>query len=185
MLRFRELLHAWPLCVAVLLTPFQTEVLIATASTWGPRLGVDSFGSFGVVALLGTAKLYWGYWLWRWIIRLIADTERFHRLTGLVRQAAALIRAEGLSDRFFAELKICHRPDEWRQHRILKSARRVGYVILFGLGIAPVWGTRGSIEPVLAVASWRNGVHALALGNVIRIAYLMGGIELLQWLYAS
>jgi hypothetical protein len=163
----------------------QTELLIASAPAWGRHIGVGRIVAFVFVASVATAKMYWGYWFWRWVSHLIADTERFQRLAGVVRQAAALIRAEGLSDRFFAELKLRHTPEQWRKHRVLSMARHAGYAVLFGIGATPVFGVRGPLGPILAAAGWRNGVTALALGNIVRIAYMMGGIELLRFMMTA
>jgi hypothetical protein len=164
------------------LFPLQTELLIAAAPAWAPKLGFGRLAAFWIIVAIGTSKLYIGYWFWRWVLRLIADTDRFHRLSALVRQGAMMIRAEGLSDRFFAELKLRHRPDEWRKHPAIVAARGAGYVALFGFGAAPLYGTRGPLGPVLAAARWRGGVTALALGNIVRIAFMMGGVELLRHL---
>lgn len=185
MRKLRDLLHAWPVLVMLALFPLQTELLIASAPAWAPKLGIGRLVAFWIIAAVGTSKLYIGYWFWRWVIRLIADTERFHRVQGVVRDAAMLIRAEGLSDRFFAELKLHHKPDEWRKHPAVVAARGAGYVALFGFGAAPLYGTRGPLGPVLAAAHWRGGVTALALGNIVRIAYLMGGLELLRHIAAA
>ena len=182
MRKLRDLLHAWPVAAMLALFPLQTELLIASAPAWAPKIGMGRLAAFWIIAGIATFKLYWGYWFWRWVIHLIADTERFHRVQSVIREGATLIRAEGLSDRFFAELKLRHRPDQWREHRVLKAARRLGYIILFGFGAAPMYGARGPLGPVLAAAKWRDGVTALALGNIVRIAYLMGGMELLRHL---
>jgi hypothetical protein len=180
--KLHDLLHLWPVAMMLALFPLQTELLIASAPAWAPEMGIGRLAAFWIIAGIATLKMHWGYWFWRWVIHLIADTERFHRLQVVVREGAALIRAEGLSDRFFAELKLRHKPDEWREHRILRTVRGVGYVGLFGIGVAPWYGARGPLGPVLAAAKWRDGVTALALGNVVRIAYLMGGLELLRHL---
>jgi hypothetical protein len=183
--QIRVLLNAWPVAVLLALFPLQTELLIASAPAWAPKLGMGRVAAFWVIAAIGTAKLYWGYWFWRWVMGLIADTGRFHRLAVVVRQAASVVRAEGFADRFLAELQLRHTPDEWRKHPAVAAARRAGYVALFGIGAAPMYGARGPLGPVLAAAHWRDGVTAMALGNAVRIAYLMGGVELFRHLAAA
>lgn len=185
MRNLRDLLHLWPVAVMLALFPLQTELLIASAPVWAPKLDIGRLAAFWIIAMIATVKMYYGYFFWRWVIHLIADTERFHRIQAVIRDGAVLIRAEGLSDRFFAELKLRHKPDEWRQHRVVVAARRAGYILLFGLGAAPLYGARGPLGPVLAAAKWREGVTALVLGNLVRIAYLMGGMELLRHLAAA
>lgn len=179
MRKWHELLHLWPVIVWVCLMPVQPDVLIFSAPVWSAELGVGMVLICVGIAVLATAKMYISYWFWRWVSRLIADTERYRRLKSLAHEAASIVRAEGLADRFFDEIRIRHQPDVWREHKIFRMARWAGYLALLGMGVAPASGTRGTCIPFLAATKWREGLHALALGNAFRVAYLMGGIKLL------
>ena len=183
MRKLHDLLHLWPVAIVLAMAPLQTELLIALVPVWAPKVSVGQGAAFWIITVIATAKLYFGYWFWRWVLQLIADTERFHRIQSIIRDGAVVIRAEGLSDRFFNELQLRHRSGEWRQHRVLRMAKGVGYLVLFWIGAAPMYGARGPFGPILAAAKWTSGVTALALGNAVRIAYLMGGMEMLSRLF--
>lgn len=177
--KWRELLHLWRVVVWVCLLPLQPDVFIFSAPVWSARFGVHIALICAGIVVIATAKMGICYWFWRWVSRLIADTERYQRLKALVHEAASMVRAEGLADRFFDEIKLRHQPDVWSEHRVFKAARRAGCVALLGMGVAPVSGARSLCVPFLAATKWHGGLYALALGNALRVVYLTGGIKLI------
>ncbi|MCC6934462.1 MAG: hypothetical protein IT406_02080 [Candidatus Yanofskybacteria bacterium] len=172
----RHVADFWPLGVAVITVPIQGDLLILFSETWRLRLGLGPAGAIVVVILITTAKMAWTYWFWGWLFDLVADTERIHRLVGLARSVASLARQEGYVDRAFEELRIRREQAHRYGRRLLTMTKWAGCFFLFGVGSYPVWGVRSPALLGVGVAKFREGFYALALGNAVRTAYLMGGI---------
>lgn len=169
----------WPLVVAILLVPVQTDLLIATSGKWTSWLGVGPAVAVLFVVIIGTGKMYFSYRLWGWLRDLITDTERFQHFADVAKQAARLIWAEGFVDRALASLKLRHDQAHSYGKKLLTTARWGGSLFLFGAGLYPMWGVRAPLVVVIGVKKWHGGLCALALGSALRTAYLMGGLTLL------
>jgi hypothetical protein len=59
-----------------------------------------------------------------------------------------------------------------------------GYTVMFLAGIAPMNGTRNPAMIVCRIFSARGWLCVLALGGLIRIGYLLGGIQLFKSLFS-
>lgn len=149
-------------------------------------IGLGGWWLFLVTSVLAVLELYLGYLFWDWF-RRVAVVEFAKRAA----QSNVVQEAIEVSVEIKKELKKADVWDEVKNKiityffttfkkatdessRFMKWLKRGGNIGMFICGINPEPGTRTIGAIFCGTAGWKNGLYPLALGNILRVAYMVG-----------
>ena len=157
-------------------------VLMPIIKGWG----IDSLTLFIGTSILAVTELICCYWFWKWF-RKTSLVEFAHRAKKRkeVQEAIALgkeiefdLKMAGLLDEIKAKIlnyifnSYEKATDE--NNRLMRWTKRSGTGAMIILGVSPEPGTRTFGAIVCGVTGWKKGLYPLALGNILRVAYMVG-----------
>lgn len=148
--------------------------------------GVTGWYLFILTSILAIAELFcWLYWAkWFRSVALVEFAKKAAK-TKEIQEAIALgkeIRNEMKSKEIWTRAKnkvvdysfglFQKVTDE--NNRFVKWLKRGGAITMFLFGINPEPGTRTIGAIFCGTTGWKNGIYPLAVGNVARVAYMVG-----------
>jgi len=149
-------------------------------------LGLAGWWLFTITSILAVLELYLGYLFWNWFRRIAVQEFARHAAQSEVVQEAIEMGSEIKKDLKKADLwdKIKNRIINYffttfkkstdENSRFMKWLKRGGSIGMFICGINPEPGTRTIGAIFCGTTGWRRGLYPLALGNILRVAYMVG-----------
>ena len=173
----------WQYAGAVALYAFNVDWIIMQTLK---LLGLGGWNLFVVTSVLSVLELFCGYLFWEWF-RYIAIQEFASSATqsGVVQEAIGMgkeirdeLKKADLWDKIkgrvinflFDTYKQAANPD----NRFMRWFKRSGNIGMFACGINPEPGTRTIGAIFCGTAGWKKGLYPLAIGNTLRVAYMVG-----------
>ncbi len=171
--KFR-LLKWWPVGGAILVAVCSVDLIIIPTIRY---LDLGIFKTFLLSSLFATCELFYWYFFWGWFgggiesVRNDWDSFRFPRcLNWLKRFIGWMIKSF---------IKIHHKALD-PANRTIRFIKWGGLPAVVGLGLEPVpMGTRVLATAFCRNINWRLGFIVLAITNLVHVAYVVGGMELL------
>jgi len=154
-----------------------------------PKLKLHSLEGwwlFGVTSVLAVLELYLGYLFWDWFRRVAVKEFAKRAAQSDMVQEAIEVGVEIKNDlqeaalwnkfknRIITFLFNTYRQATDENNRFMKWMKRGGAVGMFLCGINPEPGSRSAGAIFCGTACWKNGLYPLAIGNVLRVAYMVG-----------
>lgn len=148
--------------------------------------GLSGWLLFVVTSVLAVLELYLGYLFWDWFRRVsVPELAKHAAQSEMVQEAIEMSKEiqkelkkvglwEKLKTRIINFLFNTYKKATDHNNRFMKWLKRGGNIGMFAFGINPEPGTRTFGAIFCGTTSWRNGLYPLALGNIFRVAYMVG-----------
>lgn len=148
--------------------------------------GANGWLLFEITSVLAVSEIVCWYHFWKWF-RKIAVPEFARRATKNkdVREAIELgkeikfdLRMAGLWDEIKTKVirysfKIYEKTTD-ENNRFMKWIKGSGAIAMIILGVSPEPGTRTFGAMFCGITGLKNGLYPLAIGNILRVAYMLG-----------
>ena len=147
------------------------------------RRDLSRWQVFFVASLIGTVEIFIWYQFWKFfrkmvvpeLIQKLARNKHVKEAIELGRNIHWRLKEVGLWDKIIYFLYRKYRWFADDNNPTVRRIKRWGYPAMLMLGVEPfVWGGRVTGVIFCAPISWRRGLYTLAVGNIIRIAYMIG-----------
>lgn len=140
--------------------------------------GLGGWWLFVVTSILAVLELYFGYLFWDWFRRVAVQSEM---VQGAIEVGAEInweLKKTGFWHKFkdkpIAYFFVTFKKATDENSRFMKWLKRGGNLGMFICGINPEPGTRTIGAIFCGTTGWKNGLYPLALGNIFRVAYMVG-----------
>ncbi len=174
----------WPLLGIIFVFAVHTDILLVSHASIERRLGIGPVTFFVAISIFSFLQLAYEYWFLGWCKRAVIEQQKkdlWGRISRWLLQEGALWGVADLVEAIFwcieivvAKLKILLQKINVRDHPKFRSAIiRGGYPTIFFFSILPIPGFRTPSLAVCWTANIKHGFTVIALGNAIRIAYLL------------
>lgn len=167
----------WPVWLAVISVGLNTDLMILHFQTQF-RLERDSLlWVFVSIGGLSTLKIYYSYWFYGWLAKMVVNIESVRDISDFAREIGVELKSNGYIARIrnFVAEKLNIRT--YQNSRVIKLVKAGGYLPMLGFGVYPLSGTRGPTVILCRILGYFSGLCVLAVGNLIRVGYLLGGIQ--------
>lgn len=148
--------------------------------------GLKGWSLFIVSSILAVTELICWYRFWEWFRKVSVpefasrakENKKVQETIALGKEIHGDLKKAGLWDKIKTKiLGFCFNTYEKatdENNKLMAWIKRGGNVTMIGLGISPEPGTRTFGAVVCGVTGWKNGLYPLAIGNIMRIAYMVG-----------
>lgn len=160
-------------------------------------LGLNGWLLFAVTSILAVLELYLGYLFWDWFRRVaVKEFAKRAAQSDMVQEAIEMgaeikndLTEAGLWDKFKSRVinflfNAYHQATD-ENHRFMKWLKRGGGMGMFLFGINPEPGTRTFGAIFCGTTGWKNGLYPLAMGNILRVAYMVGVWDIIFRLFKN
>ena len=177
----KKILYLWPLLLAPIVGFLNIDFIVI------PLLksrGLAGFHLIGSASFLATLELAFWYWFWGWIGKLLIHVKTISEDIEFSKETIASdIKKNGSLNRL---LNYFAKKYHWltnNDHRAIRWIKRGGHVSLFAVGFFPEPASRMIGVVFCRSLHWKMGFYSLALGNIFHILYIIGGWNLVFWLF--
>lgn len=176
----KRLLGLWPVLPAIAVACLNVDLVVVPLIR---RHGFSGLRLFYLVSFIGTFELVFWYWFWGWVIAIITRLKTVKDSIEFGKKTWAELQYEGYVDRvqsYFAK-KL-----GWAiNHHLVNRIKKGGYLFLLIAGVMPEPGSRTIGVIFCRIFKWPGGFYALAVGNVIHIAYVAGAWSFLFYIFEN
>ncbi len=147
------------------------------------KLGVSGMNLFWIGSFWATIELLCRYWFWIWFRKVvipetasqkIAESEYLQEGIELGTELKSHLQQHGYLQKLENYFIKTYSKATDENNRIVKWIRRGGHTAMLLLGIDPYPGGRTIGVIFCGIFGWRKHLYALAIGNIIHIAYIVG-----------
>jgi hypothetical protein len=141
------------------------------------KAGIQGLLLFALASFLGTVGLICWFLFWSWFGKLVIQSRQVQEGINLGREIEKELRKSGLRDRI---MDFLFRTFAWatkKDNKIFKLLKAGGYFLMFAAGTIPEPGTRTASVIFCATSNSKRGLFFLALGDILHMAYIVGGWE--------
>lgn len=148
--------------------------------------GVGGWTLFVGTSILAVTELICWYWFWKWFRKTsliefahrAKKGEEIQKAIALGREIEFDLKMAGLWDEIKAKILNyifnSYKKATDENNRLMRCIKRGGAGAMIILGVSPEPGTRTFGAIVCGVTGWKNGLYPLAIGNILRVAYMVG-----------
>lgn len=149
-------------------------------------LGLGGLQFFVVTSILAVLELCFGYLFWDWFRRIAVPELAKRAIQSEVAREAIEVGMEikkelkelelwdKLKNKVIIFLFNSYKKATDPKRRLMKWLKRGGNIGMFALGANPEPGTRMIGTIFCGTSGWKGGLYPLALGNIFRVAYMVG-----------
>ncbi len=170
----------WPAWLAIISVGLNTDLMILHFQTRFRLDRDDLLWAFAALGGLATLKLCYSYWFYGWLASVVASSDSVQDAADFGKELGMDLERDGYIDRVRGFVARKLNPETYQNSRVIRFIKAGGYLPMFGLGVYPFSGTRGPTVILCRVFGYFSGFCVLAFGNLIRLGYLLGGIQFLK-----
>lgn len=140
---------------------------------------------FAIASIFGTVELICWFQFWSWFRKLIIQSGQIQEGINLGKEIKKELQKSGYLDHAIDYFVKTFSWATRKENGIFKLIKAGGYLSMFVAGILPEPGSRTTAVVFCATLGWKKGLLSLILGNILHMAYIVGGWEFIFRLLGS
>lgn len=163
---------SWPFLAALVVTVCNIDFVVIPLLK---KAGAEESNLFFTACALSTAELIFWYWFWGWLYKTIIRTKDVRESIEFGKGIGSELKKEGYIDQIkeFFRNKIRRALDDGKW--IVRTIKAGGILAIFLAGISPEPGGRVVGTIICGTAHLKRSFCFLLLGNIVHVAYVIGG----------
>lgn len=170
----------WPFLTAIVVLFLNVDFVVIPFLR---SFHIPLFRLFVFASILATAELRYYFWFWHRLASYILHSQTGQDAEKLGLEIGGKLKEMGYVEKIKWQFKSQLHWALNGNHRVSRWIRNGGCAMLFVIGALPEPGARTTAVIFCGVPKWEMGFFALALGNIIKTAYVVGGWDFIFRLF--